>query len=238
MKRIPDDSTDDLPAASVKGEVDVAILTIKYEETSAALKGLTRRRRVEGRGAHYSLGRVWTLANEELRVAIGTTSGQGQGPAQTLASSMINDLEPRWLIVVGIGGAYPATEFSLGDVAVSERIHDFSLAAEKPDGVREFEDRGRDLAPAAKTLVTDVIHFGERLGDWSTEAAIGLAKPKVKIPNAKTSDKLEGDKSWRKSIVEGLKANFPAKIPLRAPLAVSATIISSNTLVRDPSLGS
>jgi nucleoside phosphorylase len=89
---------------------------------------------------------------------------------------------------------------------------------------------------AVKTLVTDIIHFGERFGDWSTEAAIGLVKPTVTIPVLETSDKLEGNGKWRKSIVEGLEANFPAGVVPRAPLAVPATVISSNILIRDPDL--
>jgi hypothetical protein len=112
----------------------------------AVLDRFRRRRRVLGTGSNYSYARVTTARNEELRIAIGGTATQGQGGAQALAASVLRDLNPRWLFVVGIAGAFPTTEFSLGDVLLSQRMHDFSLSAALQGRRSEYEDLGGPTA--------------------------------------------------------------------------------------------
>jgi nucleoside phosphorylase len=75
--------------------------------------------------ANYSYAHVRTRRDQVLRVVVARTPAQGPGVAQAIASSIIADVWPRWILLVGIAGGIPSTDYSLGDVLLSQRLHDF-----------------------------------------------------------------------------------------------------------------
>ncbi len=236
MRNLREDSTENLQASSLKGHIDVGIITMKPEEYTAVLQRFTRRRTVDGHKSNYSYARVTTKRGEELRVAIGRTVAQAQGAAQGLAASMLTDLNPRWLLVVGIAGGVPASEFSLGDVLVSQRMHDFSVSAANQDAPTEYEDLGGRMADEVVKLVKDLPDWASTLADWSSVTSISRARPRVDIPNDLDAPTLYGPEPWKKKVVAGLTANFGPGMQSRSPIALPATFISSNTLVKDVDL--
>ena len=54
-------------------------------------------------------------------MGLAAIAGQGHG--------IIDDLNPEWLMLVGIAGAIPSEEYTLGDVVVATRLHDFTVRA-------------------------------------------------------------------------------------------------------------
>lgn len=62
-------------------------------------------------------------------MAVARSPEQGTGSTQALTNNMIEQLAPRWIFVVGIAGGFPDSDFTLGDVLLSKRIHDFSVSA-------------------------------------------------------------------------------------------------------------
>jgi nucleoside phosphorylase len=238
MKGLRDDSTDELLASSLKNQVDIGIITMKPEEYRAVLDRFSRQREVVGGGSNYIYTRVTTPRNsgkEELRVVIARTATQAQGAAQSLASSMLVDLNPRWLLLVGIAGGIPATEFSLGDVVLSQRMHDFSVSAVKDGKPTEYEDLGGPMTPAVDKLLQALPQWLPKLGAWSNQNNIGRPRPEVAIPADETDPKLNGPEPWSKKIIQGLVANFaPGKS--HAPIALPVTFITSNTLLKSVEL--
>ena len=63
------------------------------------------------------------------RLALVRSIRQGAGELQRRTSNMIEDFDPTWLLLVGIAGATPSTEFTLGDVVVATELHEFSVRA-------------------------------------------------------------------------------------------------------------
>ena len=144
MKALRANSQADLAAASLHGQVDIGIITIREDEFEAMLRRFPARRHVKaGNGSDYEFSKVLTKANEEMRVVIARSPEQGQGAAQALASCMIADLEPRWIFLVGIAGGFPASEYTLRDVLLSQRMHDFAVTAAIENKTPEFAGYGR-----------------------------------------------------------------------------------------------
>lgn len=220
-------------AEQYKGRIDFGIITTRQDEFEAALKkrfpiidtavGLHR----------YTISWVQAHNNRNYLIALARCTGPGHGPAQQLADAMIDDLDPHWIMVVGIGGAVPAPEFSLGDVLVATRVPDFSLQETRPGRPPRFDLHGGDLHPEVEDLVAHLPSMKEDLGGWNTSTTIGVPLLMVDIPQI-NSEKLLGPEQWQKRVIDSLKRSFlPTKRP-RPRLFRTAPIGTSNTLVKDP----
>ena len=236
MKSLRADSQAILDAASLQGQVDIGIITIREDEFEAVLDRLPSWRHVDGVASNYSYAKVPTKAGEELRVAVARSPEQGLGAAQALASSMINELGPKWIFVVGIAGGIPASEYTLGDVLLSQRMHDFAVSASAEGKNPEFQDMGGPMAVEAERLVTSLKSRRTLLGVWNSKENIGKAKPPLMAPSEYDDESLYGSEGWRRKIVESLRRHFPLDADPRDPEFFAAVIITSNTLVKDTEL--
>src|SRR5258708_5876773 len=100
----------------LRGKVDFAVLAIRHDEYAAVLHRFNRTSAVVKGRQGYRYCRVKRSDGKVISIAIMRSLGQGHGPAQAAASKAIADLEPKWLVLVGIAGGVPSSEFSLGDV--------------------------------------------------------------------------------------------------------------------------
>jgi nucleoside phosphorylase len=154
---------------------------------------------------------------------------QGNADAQAAAHAMLEDLAPRFVLVVGIAGGVPSHEFSLGDVVVSSRIVDFSVEAVIRDKEREYALGGGPLHPDAAALAADVsamVTDGEFDG-WNSPDAITRSRPPVDLAD----DRFYGDDDWQESVRQKITRHF-AGAP-RPPLAITGAIASSDRLIKD-----
>ena len=94
-----------------------------------------------------------------------------------MANALLDELAPRWLLVVGIAGSAPAVEFTLGDVVVSTDVCDFNVGAVLKDGSHEYALQGWVTHPDARKHAGNLGAIGEALGAWSSAASIGAARP-------------------------------------------------------------
>lgn len=236
MKALRADSEESLPAASLRGQIDVGIITIREDEFEAMLDRFRSRRHLTGTASNYQLARLQIHGGRELRVAVARSPEQGQSSAQALASTMITDLAPRWIFVVGIAGGLPGSESTLGDVLLSQRMHDFAVSAAIEGEDPKFQDMGGPMARDVEILVTELKAHRSRLNDWSSKENLGMSKPKVKAPKGVRSSDLYGKHPWRRKVIDSLKAQFPGKGATRLPDFFAGVIIASNTLLKDTRL--
>jgi nucleoside phosphorylase len=238
MKALRTDSQAALAASSLRGQIDIGIITIREDEFGSMLDRLPARRHVKGTGSDYQYAKVRTKAEEELRVVVARSPEQGQGAAQALASSMITDLAPRWIFLVGIAGGFPAPEYTLGDVLLSQRMHDFAVSAAIEDKPPEFQDMGGPMVLEVEKLVTGLKGHRAKLGSWSSKEFLGKSKPKLTPPSDTTNPSLYGNDDWKSKVLSSLKAQFPDGVDPRNPDFFAAVIIAGNTLVKDTVLPS
>jgi hypothetical protein len=117
-----------MKASDIKGKVDFGIITIREDEFQAVLKWFPQYGVAKGERS-YSLSNLKTNSFDSNLIAITRCNEQGTGEAQNLARDLIFDLQPKCIVLVGIAGAIPSDDFTLGDVVIATRLHDFSVKA-------------------------------------------------------------------------------------------------------------
>lgn len=214
-----------------RGLTDIVVIVIREDEEKAVLSRLLNTKPVvRGRGA-YTVGEVPVSSSGEVyKVAVVRTVEQGPSSAQFVAQSAIEDLGPQWLAVVGIAGAVPDNEFTLGDVVVASRIHDFSVSAavESSGGHRrEFANQGGPVMRIIGSLISIVPTILKAAPDWNDESNIAVMRPNVGY----SESDLYGSEDWKRQTLESL-----SKPSRSAPLVTSRAVASSGTLVKDTEL--
>jgi nucleoside phosphorylase len=215
---------------SWKGQVDFGIITIREDEFEAVLQRFPEKIETVSCQRRYRLRRLQLSPSQAYIIAIVRCIEQGNGEAQAAARDLLEDLDPSWVFVVGIGGGVPANEFSLGDVIVSTHIADFSVEAVLKDQSREYALAGGSLHRDASKLVADIrgmVHDGE-LDGWNSPTAIPVSRPPVSIAD----DLFYGDDDWRRDVREKIERHFQGQPP-RPPLVATGAIASSDRLIKD-----
>jgi nucleoside phosphorylase len=166
-------------------------------------------------------------------VAIIRTLEQGHLEAQAAATDVIVDLDPRWLIVVGIAGAVPAFEFCLGDVIVATRVHDFSITAAIAGGRLERDVRGEPAHKAVQDVIARLPAIEGGLGPWNAEVQLGTKRPGVDVSEGAFRGNDAGKADLRKVIEHHFGTDGTTQ---RLPRCVAGAIASANMLMKDPAV--
>jgi nucleoside phosphorylase len=125
-------------------------------------------------------------------VAVLRCTEQGNAEALDAARDLLEDVAPRWLLVVGIAGGVPSDDFTLGDVVVSTRIHDFSVEAVLQDRAPQYALAGGPLHKTATALAADLPARKARLAGWSAAASIGVDRPPIKVTKRRSTARRRG----------------------------------------------
>ena len=214
---------------SVKGQIDFAIITIREDEFTAVLERFAPEPLYFG-DRRYVIGRVNLKGDDYYQVAIARSTDQGEGPAQDLARDMIEQLDPEWLLVVGIAGGLPNDDFTLGDVVIAKRILDFSVKAISEGKPPEYDVRGW-AHPLVERACAALPAMRKQLeGEWNRLESIGVSRPEVQLEQ---EDNFYGDDAWMLKVKTSLERHF--KEP-RSPRFTTAVIAATEELVKSPAL--
>lgn len=216
-------SPSSLDVASVEGTIDVGILTIREDEFAAVLHHFPVNALALGR-RQYNLSNLNGSGGLSRRIAVIRCTEQGGREAQAAAHDFLDELRPKWLLVIGIAGGRPSTEFAPGDVVISSRVYDFSVEAVLKDGERQYNLGGGPLHPQAANAAANLTaSMGN--SDWNSPKMIPPKRPSLVI----TKDRLEGPENWRRMVKESLSNQVGRK----RPQAIAGPIASSDRLLRN-----
>jgi nucleoside phosphorylase len=219
-------------------KVDFAIITILPEEENAVLTRFTYHPYTDPSSKQsYGISQVQTRDGKNCTVAIARTVRQGNDASQRLAHSMIDDLDPQMLLVVGIGGGVPDNEFTLGDVIISSHIHNFDVNALK--GSETTYDVRGGIHPFISNITANLYLYQSSLADWNSEASIGIQRPHLYLTEKRLKDRInkDVDEQWQVKVEEALKWQFDKNQRGARPAKfLPGTIASSNTLVRSDAI--
>ena len=215
---------------SHKSKIDFAILTIREDEFEAVLERFAPEPQYHLGSRRYVISRVELDEGSYSQVAIARTTDQGEGPAQDLARDMIEQLDPEWLLVVGIAGGVPDDDFTLGDVVVAKRLLDFSVKAVNEGKLPEYDVRGW-AHPLVERICAALPAARKKFdGEWNSPQAIGVPRPGVQLDQ---DDKFYGDNAWVQKVKSSLAGHF--KEP-RPPRFTTAVMGATEELVKSPTL--
>jgi nucleoside phosphorylase len=210
---------------------DVVVITMRQDEYDAVASriGATTSRFCGNRT--YSFGTVPGVSGKGLRLALIKTTQQGVGSAQDTARDAIEDLKPGLLMLVGIAGAVPDDEFTLGDVVVATRLHDFTVGAHVAGRPDEYTNLGGPMSKPVEDFVAALGGRKNELAGWNTSEAIGVPRPNVKLGN----NLFTGSDDWKKKTRRALQRHF-AKGCRAEPLFTVRPIASDGYLGKDPAV--
>ncbi len=219
-------------------KVDVAIITILPEEYAAIHARFGPEPYTDPSSQHtYGISQIMTKGGKNRTVAIARTSRQGNDASQQLANWMISDLNPGILLVVGIGGGVPDTDFTLGDVIVSSHIHNFDVNAIK--GNKTDYDVTGGIHPKISDITANIYLYESLLTGWNSESSISTPRPHLYLTEKRLLDLIDKDvdEAWREKVAKALKWHFDkTQRGARPPKFLTGTIASSNTLVRSDAI--
>jgi len=213
----------------LKGKIDFGIITIREDEYDAVLRRFPSDELVNGPNRIYSLTRVTFTRTFNYLIACAPSIEQGGGHAQDAARDMIEDLDPNLILLVGIAGAVPDVEFTLGDVVVAKRLHDFSVGAAIEGRNLQASNQGGPMHKLIQNLLAQLPALKKLLGDWNSAEQIGMNRPAL-LP-----DKISvyADEEWATKVTRSLTAHFGPGVAVRAPIVTARSIASGNILVKD-----
>lgn len=227
-----------LSLPEVRGKVDFGVITIRPDEYTAMLSHLPGHDYVSAQRI-YEFAQINVAAGGKCGVAVARCLEQGNNDSFAVAVDMIEDLDPCWLVVVGIAGGYPDDDHCLGDVLLANRIYDFTVSAEILNGevhLREWSPTGGPVHHEVEKILTAIPGWKKRFKGWNTKKKLGMSKPKFEVPPAPTHDRLYGNINHRNSVHKSLIRHFPAGKRARPALYSVAAVASGNTLAKDPDL--
>lgn len=216
-----------IDASEVKGKIDFGIITIREDEFEAVLQRFPVESFASGKQT-YSLSRLETSTSNEYRIAMVRCPEQGNAMGQSVAHNLIEDLNPQWILLVGIGGSLPSDEHTLGDVVLSSRLHDFNVSARMETGV-EYEARGGPMHPSVQDLIGQIPALKQFLELWSSEEKILVKRPTVSFKK----DRFYGSQEWIRSVKDSLKVNFDKEFGRTEPTVITGSVVSTDSLIKD-----
>src|SRR6201988_3767015 len=183
--------------AVLKGKVDFGIIAIREDEFKAVLDRLPTERVISGR-QRYALSRLRNANGETYLIASVRCLEQGNLAGQAVAHNLIEDLDPQWIIVVGIAGAVPDVEYTLGDVLLATRLHDFCVSARLPSEngriIEEFATKGGPMHPAIQDLLGFLPAIEPTLERWNKRPLLKAKRPAVDL----TEQNFYGSEEWKR----------------------------------------
>jgi nucleoside phosphorylase len=216
--------------------VDFGVLTVREDE----LEPMARRCRekamreftVRGR-QDYLLFDITLGTSLVYRIALVRSTRQGAGESQRRTSNMIEDFDPTWLVLVGIAGATPSGEFTLGDVVVATELHEFSVRAAVFDKGTAYRPGGGAMAPEVEDFIGLLAGRKGDLGNWNEVSTIGQPSPSVDF---RRRGAFYGDTAWRKKVRKAISGHFPTPDITRKPQITARPFAGGNVLVKDDAL--
>lgn len=148
-----------------KGRVHFGVVTARadeYESVRSAFEhvGLCRARARESQPT-YEIVRHTLASGEYYELALVPTLRQGNAAARTATEALIEDLDPIWVVNLGIAGSI--RELRRFDVALATTVHDLRLARLHRTGVAFMSTSG-DPQPIVRNFVTQALrHHREAL---------------------------------------------------------------------------
>jgi nucleoside phosphorylase len=209
--------------ADYRSKVHFAIITIKPEEEDEVIKRFPRQHTVRGE-RDYGLCRIENAHGNPVLVASVRQPKQGNVYAAAVTKDVVNDLDPDWILLVGIAGASPFGAAVLGDVVLGTHVHDLTVHVRDADGSTAFSGGG---GAATVDVEATVVHLRSTL-----QQLMNVKMPATEL-NLEKLTYTTKDEALSKKIAGSLTTRFAGGY---APKVLDGPVISTDALVKDVDL--
>jgi nucleoside phosphorylase len=214
--------------SDLKGRVDFGIITVRDDEFRALLKRFPMHDDVENE-RRYVINYLPANNGNYYSIALVTCIAEGNGEGQRTANDLISDLDPNWILLVGIGGGVPESEFTLGDVIAATRLQDFSISANQEKAEPEYDVRGAPMHRNVTNFLSHLIAIENKIEAWNTEVSIGMPRPSVQL----LEENYYGDPKWKAKVKKVMERHFGDDANRRPPKFTTGAIASSDQLQKN-----
>lgn len=220
----------------VAGRVSVVIVTVREDEFTAVCYAFQARVSITGGRNIYRFASVET-PDGAVGVAICRCSEQGNAKAQSVTGHAMDDFSPTpaWVMLVGIAGGFPDQDFTLGDVIVANRLHDFSVTASLSKGPNESYGRGGPMDRDVEALLGWLPTLHEVV-DWRCDRVALRARPHEVVERRPRKTDYYGPKDWQARVHASLLAQLGDGSERMLPKLWIAPNLSGNVLLKNASL--
>jgi nucleoside phosphorylase/energy-coupling factor transporter ATP-binding protein EcfA2 len=222
-----------MKASEIKGKVDFGIITVREDEFRAVLKRFHPEDFAYG-NREYSMSRLQSDSGGEYLIAAVRCPEQGEKQGQDMARDMIEDLDPQWLVLVGISGGVPSNDFTLGDVLLANRLYDFSVEAALQGRPSEYSLGGGPMQKVIQIFLASLAarELKGQFEGWNHEDSIGMKAPSISL----RSTNFYGSPQWQEKVKASLRKHFKRSKLLRPPLFAVGPTASSDRLMKNADL--
>lgn len=220
---------------------DVGIISIRQDELEAVRTRLTEYGSKQPQWSTlrgYSRFEIPDSNGNTLTVALTRPLDQGHGQAQQVTDKLIRELDPSWILLVGIAGGAPENEFTLGDVLLAHAFFDFAVSAALEGNLTKYRASGGSTHPAVREVLTEVM-VNDLSVDWLDDVLMPEADtqwPRGRPPISLEKDRFYGEPDWQKRVIERLEYNLPKEGKERLPKFINGVCASGNELVKNTAL--
>jgi nucleoside phosphorylase len=212
--------------------IDYAIVTVRPEEHKAVLSRFPDRKPSPHKRMLCDISITKVDDEKNVTIALARCLESGQHQARNLAEAIMEELDPKWIFLIGIAGGYPAYEFGLGDVVISSRLIDYSKLSFIEGKTPEFDVSGGPFHPDVEKLLQYLPSIEEKkqLGDWNQDVNIAFKRPTLELPSHPGHKDFYGNRAWRQKVFECLKFREEKE---SKPLLAMGPTISSEAVIKD-----
>jgi cell division protease FtsH len=215
--------------------IDIGVITIKREELEAVLGVFPDAPPLyhlpyRGTKSHreYNIRFADAGGDASYQIAIIRQLDQGEGAAQSAARDLLEELSPSLILVVGIAGAIPHKDFTLGDVLVSSRVNDYSVRALTPGQEPAYRIGGGSIAASISGVVANLAARRDALGSWTKDLP---RRPPIRYHEETRYKSKNYD--WNRKLRESLEYHFEAS-SRTSPIWLDGVLGSHDALTKDP----
>ncbi|WP_417384157.1 HD domain-containing protein [Gimesia sp.] len=228
--------------SEMKNIINLLIITVIDEEHDAINSFFEPTGRIVGKKKrlehkeYYDYSQLQDSSGHEWHIATLFIRKQGSGPAQSMTTLALQSFPKlQWVLLCGIAGGVPEMSFTLGDIYLTNYMHDMTVSSAL-DGKDSLYRTGGGPIGKHVDFIAKLTENNAFLNNWNSKEILGMDRPQVQLTKTYKNKSFYGVTRWRKEVHKTVSYHFSEEQAKRLPLITAGPAFSGNVLMKDPDL--